>query len=57
MEMRCPFTEVINTDDISMALTREPFKGQVDDVPAELQEEFLELVHNSSVKDESNSEA
>ena len=74
-EYQCYFQE------ISMALTRDPFKRQVDDVPAklqvddvpaelqvddvpaelqvddvpaELQEEFLELMHNSSVKDEFN---
>ncbi|KAG7160817.1 Zinc finger BED domain-containing protein 5-like 9, partial [Homarus americanus] len=32
----------------------DPFKCHVDVVPTELQEEFLELKHNSSAKDEFN---
>ncbi|XP_066941076.1 protein FAM200A-like [Macrobrachium rosenbergii] len=42
----------INTEDISMRLTRNPFICQVDDVPGDMQNEFLELKHDSSAKDE-----
>ena len=31
-----------------------PAELQVDDVPVELQKQFLEVVHNSSVKDQFN---
>ena len=42
----------INTEEISMRLTRNPFICQVDDVPEDMQNEFLELKHDSSAKDE-----
>ena len=42
----------INTEDISMRLTRNPFICQVDDVRGDMQNEFLELKHDSSAKDE-----
>ena len=40
----------INTEGIEMVLTRDPYKCKVDDIPEDLQEEFLELTNNSSVK-------
>ncbi|XP_045121984.1 protein ZBED8-like [Portunus trituberculatus] len=42
----------INTEDISMRLARNPFICQVDDVPEDIQNEFLELKYDSSAKDE-----
>ena len=45
----------INTEGIEMVLTRDPYKCKVDDLPEDLQEEFLELTNNSSVKIEYNS--
>ncbi|XP_045106847.1 uncharacterized protein LOC123501871 [Portunus trituberculatus] len=42
----------INTEDISLRLTKNPFICQVDDVPEDMQNEFLELKHDSSAKDE-----
>ncbi|KAG7162343.1 SCAN domain-containing protein 3-like 8, partial [Homarus americanus] len=44
----------INTIQITMALTRNPFKCHGNDVPTKLQEEFCLLKHNSSAKDEFN---
>ena len=37
-----------------MVLTREPYKCKVDDLPEDIQEEFLELTNNTSVKIEYN---
>ena len=42
----------VDTDDISMALTRDPFKCSVGQVPASLQEEFIDITHSSQAKDE-----
>ena len=42
----------VDTEDISMALTRDPFKCSVDEVPPELQDEFIDLTHSSEAKDE-----
>ena len=42
----------IDTDDITMKLTRNPFRCQVHEIPEDKQDEFLELQHNSSAKDE-----
>ena len=42
----------INTEDILMRLIRNPFICQVDDVLEGMQNEFLELKHDSSAKDE-----
>lgn len=41
----------VDTANISMQLTRNPFLCQVDDVSEDLQEEFLELIYDSSAKD------
>ena len=45
----------INTEGIEMILARDPYKCKVDDLPEDLQEEFLELTNNSSAKIEYNS--
>ena len=42
----------IDTDDITMKLTRNPFRCHVHEIPEDKQDEFLELQHNSSAKDE-----
>ncbi|XP_045130239.1 protein FAM200A-like [Portunus trituberculatus] len=42
----------INTEDISVRLTRNPFICQVDGVLEDMQNEFLGLKHDSSAKDE-----
>ena len=44
-----------NTEGIEMILARDPYKCKVDDLPEDLQEEFLELTNNSSAKIEYNS--
>ena len=45
----------INTEGIEMVLARDPYKCKVDDLPEDLQEEFLELTNNSSAKIEYDS--
>jgi hypothetical protein len=42
----------INTDSIEMSIIRNPFACQVDDVPQEIQENFLELTNDSFMKGE-----
>lgn len=44
----------IDTDDITMKLTRNPFRCQVHEIAEDKQDEFLELQYNSSAKDEFN---
>jgi hypothetical protein len=41
-----------NTDDVQMAMIRNPFNCEVDDISEDLQDEFLELVHDSAAKDD-----
>ena len=41
----------INTESIQMRLTRNPFIISVDDIPEEMENEFLSLVNNTSMKD------
>uniref|UniRef100_A0A2P2ICW4 Zinc finger protein n=1 Tax=Hirondellea gigas TaxID=1518452 RepID=A0A2P2ICW4_9CRUS len=43
---------VVDTADISMRLTRNPFACQLDDIPENFQEEFLDLTHDSFARDE-----
>ena len=42
----------IKTDDAVMTMTRNPFKSIVDMISQDIQDEFLELVHNLFAKDE-----
>ena len=42
----------INTEDPLIAMVRNPFKCVVETIPEDIQEEFLELVHDSFSKDE-----
>ena len=41
----------INTESIQMRLARNPFIISVDDIPEEMENEFLSLVNNTSMKD------
>ena len=45
----------INTEGIELVLARDPYKCKVDELPEDLQEEFLELTNNSFAKIEYNS--
>ena len=42
----------INTEDALIAIARNPFKCVVETIPEDIQEEFLELGHDSFAKDE-----
>ena len=44
----------INTEAIEIVLTRDLYKCNVDELPEDTQEEFLEFTNNSSVKIEYN---
>ena len=42
----------INTEDALIAMARNPFKCVVETIPEDIQEEFLQLVHDSFAKDD-----
>lgn len=51
-EFRRYFHDIAENENIQFKLSRNPFRCNVDDIPNEIQEEFLELINNTAAKEE-----
>ncbi|QQP39407.1 Hypothetical protein FKW44_020280 [Caligus rogercresseyi] len=46
------FHETDRNENIQLSLARNPFRCTVDDLPDDIQEEFLELINNTAAKED-----
>jgi hypothetical protein len=51
-EFRHYFHEIDANENVQLKLARNPFRCTVDDLPDDIQEEFLELINNTAAKEE-----